>query len=84
MSNPPISYQANIKSYFTQCYRDHMAFMFDLWSPGDVEANWDAIDDSVKGGRMPRAGCPEGVWDDQTKDQFLADFQAWKDGGYQP
>jgi len=61
-----------------------MIFMFDLCSLNDVVANWDAIDDSVKNKRMPRAGCPEGVWDDAKRKQFLADFQGWKDGGFQP
>jgi hypothetical protein len=76
-------FEAKIKPYFTQCYRDHMAFIFDLWSHDEVVANWNAIDDSVKGKRMPRVGCPEGIWDDVQRNQFLADFQAWKDGGFQ-
>lgn len=84
MSHLPVGFEATIKPYFTRCYRDHMLFMFDLWSLGGVVANWDVINDSVKNRRMPRAGCPEGVWDDGRRGQILADFQAWKDGGYQP
>jgi|GEM_PF-907997 len=79
-----VGFEAKIKPYFTACYREHMQFMFDLWSIDDVKANWDAINDSVKSKRMPRAGCPEGVWNDDQRNQFLADFQAWKDGGFQP
>jgi hypothetical protein len=78
------SFATTIKPYFTECYRQHMSFMFDLWSLDDVQTNWDAINDSVVAKRMPRAGCPEGVWSDDQRRQFLSDFQAWKTGGFQP
>ncbi|HET6957200.1 MAG TPA: hypothetical protein VFI56_11475 [Vicinamibacterales bacterium] len=77
-------FEAQIKPYFTVCYRDHMRFMFDLWSLADVQANWQDIHDSVISRRMPRAGCPEGVWSDDTRTRFLADFTAWRDAGFQP
>jgi hypothetical protein len=80
----PATFSGTIKPYFTDCYRDHMTFMFDLWSLADVQNNWQAIYDAVDNGSMPREGCPEGVWDDNQKRRFLADFQAWKDGGFQP
>jgi hypothetical protein len=78
-----------IKPYFTPCYRAHMlgVGVFDLWSQNDVKTNWQDIYDRVNlpagnPGRMPKAGCPEGVWDDQTRQQFLTDFQDWKTAGY--
>jgi hypothetical protein len=60
-----------IKPYFSECYREHMSFMFDLWSPDDVKANWQAIYNAVQNKSMPRPGCPEGVWDDHRRAQFL-------------
>ncbi len=85
----PTTFEENIKPYFTPCYRAHMidAVGFDLWSSGDVQGHWQAIHDrvSLPAGnpqRMPRAGCPEGVWDDLTRNQFLQDFDAWRAAGY--
>jgi hypothetical protein len=75
---------ADIKPYFTSCYRQHMLFFCDLWSAGDVQANWQDIHDRVADGSMPKAGCPEGVWDDLRRQQFLADFQNWLNGGFLP
>ncbi len=77
------TFTGTIKPYFTQCYRDHMTFLFDLWILDDVKKNWQAIYNAVQNSSMPRAGCPEGVWNDQKRSQFLKDFQDWKDGGYQ-
>ena len=74
----------NIKPYFSACYRDHMTFMFDLWSADDAKKNWQEIYDSVEAKRMPRRGCPEGVWDDTRRQQFLSDFTNWKNDGFQP
>ena len=79
-----VGFDQTIKPYFTACYRQHMMFMFDLWSAADCQDNWDPINDSVVNKSMPRAGCPEGVWDDAMRQKFLADFKAWKDGGFQP
>lgn len=76
------TFAINIKPYFTDCYRQHMLFYCDLWSSGDCQTNWQDIYDSVQAGSMPKAGCPEGVWDARTQQQFLSDFQAWKDGGF--
>jgi hypothetical protein len=45
-------------------------------------AIWDAINDSVTNQRMPRAGCPDGVWNDEQRNQIPVDLQAWKGGGY--
>jgi hypothetical protein len=90
MASAAIGFERGIKPYFTDCYRDHMLnkvprpIRFDLWSRDAVMAHWDAIHDSVSDGSMPARGCPEGVWDEATKNRFLQDFQAWKDGGYQP
>jgi len=54
----------------------------DLWDPVVVKLEWNSISNAVTGGSMPQAGCPEGVWDDLTKAQFLSDFQAWKTAGF--
>jgi hypothetical protein len=78
-----------IKPYFTPCYRAHMleVGVFDLWKKQEVQDNWDDIRDRTSRaagtpGSMPKVGCPEGVWDDSTRSQFLQDFQDWKDGGF--
>ncbi|MDB5391003.1 MAG: hypothetical protein JWM11_6649 [Planctomycetaceae bacterium] len=78
-----------IKPYFTPCYRAHMLAVgvFDLWSQDDVKTNWaDILDRTSRpagtAGSMPKAGCPEGVWDQPTRDQFVSDFNAWKAGGF--
>jgi hypothetical protein len=82
--NMATTFAANIKPYFSECYRENMTFLFDLWSADDVKTNWQDIYDSVKSERMPIAGCPEGVWDDARRQQFLKDFTNWKNDGYQP
>jgi hypothetical protein len=85
----PATFNDTIKPYFTACYRAHMldVGVFDLWSKAEVQANWQDIFDRVsipagQPGSMPKAGCPEGVWDDKTRAQFLTDFQDWKTGGF--
>jgi hypothetical protein len=55
---------------------------FDLWDPAQVQSEWQPIYDQVSAGSMPAAGCPEGVWDDHTREQFLTDFQAWQGAGF--
>lgn len=86
------SFATTIKPYFTDCYRSHMSSTdyvpspFDLWSAADVKRKWNSIKNAVQSGYMPPPadeGC-EGAWDDAQKAKFLKDFQAWKDGGYQP
>lgn len=78
------SFLKDIKPYFSACYRQHMLFMLDLWLASDVQGNWQGIYDSVETKQMPRAGCPEGVWDDVTRQRFLTEFSAWKSDGYLP
>jgi hypothetical protein len=85
-----VTFVDTIKPYFTPCYRAHMldVGVFDLWNRDEVKGNWDDIFDRCgkpagTSGSMPKAGCPEGVWDNLTRQQFLEDFQAWKNGGYQ-
>jgi hypothetical protein len=78
------TFTANIKPYFSECYRENMTFMFDLWLADDVKDNWQDIHDSVQAKRMPIHGCPEGVWDDARRQQFLNDFTNWKNDGFQP
>ena len=86
------SFAATIKPYFTKCHRSHMNSTdyvpnpFDLWAAADVQKKWTKIKGAVQAGFMPPSadeGC-EGSWDQAKKTQFLKDFQAWKDGGFQP
>lgn len=84
MSNG-VSFAHTIKPYFTPCYRAHMmkyGDQFDLWDPAQVQAEWDQINGQVGAKLMPQKGCPEGIWDDHTRTQFLSDFQAWKAAGF--
>lgn len=71
---------STVKPFFTQCYQQHMSFMFDLWNPTDVQNNWQGIHDAVNSDSMPIPGCP-GTFD---KNAFLAAFQCWKDQGFPP
>ena len=71
-------FAATVKPFFTSCYREHMSFMLDLWDPGAVQANWQAIHDAVASGHMPEPGCPDSF--DQAA--FLSAFQCWKDQGF--
>ena len=57
-------FAAVVKPFFTDCYRNHMMFMFDLWDPAAVQANWQGTYDAVQkrvnaGGGMPRHVQPE-------------------------
>jgi len=83
-----VTFDLVIKPYFTPCYRAHMIKFgprIDLWDYDVVKQNWQLIHDAVipPGNFMPRKGCPEGVWDDDTRNQFITDFIVWKNGGYQ-
>ena len=71
-------FASTVAPFFTDCYRDHMMFMFDLWDKTAVQNNWQAIHDAVANGSMPAAGCP-GPFD---KAGFLTAFQCWKDHGF--
>jgi hypothetical protein len=77
------TFEGTIKPYFSACYRKHMLFFCDLWMSADCRNNWQQIYDSAADGSMPRPGCPEGVWDSAKQQEFLTDFQGWKDGGFQ-
>jgi hypothetical protein len=80
------AFSTTVKPYFTDCYRDHMSFMFDLWNPKEVCDNYDVISAAVKDGRMPPPadqGC-EGEWNPEQRKKFLADFEAWHKGGCNP
>jgi hypothetical protein len=73
-------FAAVVKPFFTDCYRSHMLFLFDLWDPNAVKQHWQAIHDAVQSGAMPAGGCP-GTF---NKDGFLEAFQCWKDQGFPP
>jgi hypothetical protein len=86
-----IGFARDIKPYFTACYRAHMidATGLDLWSESKVKDKFQSIVDIVEAKEMPPdasqgRACPEGGWDELTRTQFLNDFRAWKDGGFQP
>jgi len=92
LSEKAPGFAATIKPYFSECYRNHMNSKdfvpgpFDLWSAAAVQKNWPKIKNAVRAGYMPpdeEEGC-EGSWDQAKIGQFLKDFQAWKDGGFQP
>ncbi len=86
-SNKTVGFANSVKPYFTPCYRAHMmrfGNQFDLWDPAAVKVEFDAIQQQVTSKDMPQAGCPEGVWDDMTRERFLSDFAAWKDAGFLP
>lgn len=84
-------FATDIRPYFTACFRAHMIEfgLFDLWLKDDVQQRFDLIRERVAGGTMPPAPggaippCPEGGWDDLTRAQFLADFDAWRTGNFQ-
>ena len=77
-TQPSCGFASTIKPFFTDCYQQHMLFMFDLWNPTDVQNNWQGIHDAVAGGSMPAPGCP-GTFDQSA---FLTAFQCWKDQGF--
>lgn len=77
-TQPSSGFASTVKPFFTDCYRQHMMFMFDLWDPTAVQNNWQAIHDAVANGSMPAPGCP-GTFDQNA---FLAAFQSWKDQGF--
>jgi hypothetical protein len=83
-STAPVGFESTIKPYFTACYRAHMlnVLALDLWDATAVQSSWDDINDEVTSKSMPKAGCPEGVWDDATRTSFLNDFVAWKTSGF--
>jgi hypothetical protein len=85
-STASVGFNSTIKPFFTACYRTHMvnATGLDLWDPNAVQGDWQSIHDEVASGDMPRAGCPEGVWDKATRDLFLSDFDAWKAANFPP
>jgi hypothetical protein len=74
--NRVVSYANDIKSLFTEVDRQHMDFMFDLWSYDDVKANAAEILDAVANKRMP----PQNPWPDES----VALFREWVDGQCQP
>jgi len=59
---------------------DRMAVLLRFVGAGRLQKQVQDINDSVADGSMPRPGCPEGVWDSAKQQQFLKDFQAWKEG----
>jgi len=72
------SYAKDIRPLFTEIDRQHMDFMFDLWSYEDVKANANEIYDAVANKRMPLP--PEGPWSDDQ----ISLFREWIDGQCQP
>jgi hypothetical protein len=81
MADNEVSYESDIKPLFSKVDREHMDFMFDLWSYKDVKKNADDILDSVSAGRMPPPP-PQG--DGPWSQEKVALFKRWIDGGYRP
>jgi hypothetical protein len=87
-----VSFANTIKPYFTPCYRAHMlnaGDQFDLWDAGQVQQEAGQILAQCQlppdgTGSMPAKGCPEGVWDNQTRAQFVQDFKAWMAANFPP
>lgn len=75
---PSCGFASTVKPFFTDCYRQHMMFMFDLWDASAVQTNWQQIHDACANGSMPAPGCP-GTFDVNA---FLTAFQCWKDQGF--
>lgn len=81
MRKTALSYEKDIKPLFTATDRDHMSFMFDLWSYEEVKSNASDIYDAVSNQRMPPSPPQgEGPW---TQDQ-IDTFKTWMDDGFQP
>ena len=76
---PQVSFDKDIKPLISETDRDHMEFMFDLWSFKDVKDNADDIYDAVSNGRMPPPSGG-GPWSKDKVDLL----KQWMDGGYQP
>ena len=76
MSERKLSYATDIKPLFTAIDREHMLFMFDLWSYEEVRGNAPDIYDAVLDKRMP----PETPW---PQDQ-IDTFKTWIDQGSAP
>ena len=76
MAQGTVSFANDIKPLFTETDKNHMEFMFDLWSYKDVKENADDILDSVSDGRMP----PRNPWSQDKVDLF----KQWVAGGCQP
>ena len=78
---PQVSFDKDIKPLISEADRDHMLFMFDLWSYNDVKDNADDIYDSVSNERMPPPPPQgDGPWSKDKVDLF----KQWMDGGCQP
>jgi hypothetical protein len=78
---PQVSFDKDIKPLITEVDRNHMLFMFDLWSYNDVKDNADDIYDSVSNGRMPPPPPQgDGPWPKNNVDLF----KQWIDGGCKP
>ncbi|HVZ39133.1 MAG TPA: hypothetical protein VHI13_07640 [Candidatus Kapabacteria bacterium] len=87
-----VSFEKDIKPYFTSKDRDHMNSTdyvgepFDLWSASVVREKFDGIRHVIESGRMPPG--PEeggdGPWPQEKVELFLSLFDGWKSGGWQP
>lgn len=78
-----VSFERDIKPYFTDTDRDHMlndVGLFDLHLASDVCDNYAQIRDAIISKRMP---IPT-PWPDDKIHEFAPLFDAWKNGGCQP
>ncbi len=79
MSQSTVSYAKDVKPLFTEVDRNHMSFMFDLWSYDEVKSHANDIYDAVSNQTMPPPGAG-GPWPQSRIDKF----KEWIDGGCQP
>lgn len=78
-----VSFERDIKPFFTNTDRDHMlneVGLFDLHLASDVCNHYAEIRDAITNKRMP-IPVP---WDDAQIQKFVPLFEAWKSGGCQP
>jgi hypothetical protein len=76
MSEPTLSFAADIKPLFREGDRAAMKFAFDLWDPDDVAAHADAILGAVEDGTMP---C-----DREWAEPEVETLRSWIAGGKAP
>ncbi|HEV2376072.1 MAG TPA: ferritin-like domain-containing protein [Streptosporangiaceae bacterium] len=71
-----VSFEAHVKPLFRSRDRQSMLFVFDLWSPADVQAHAADILARLRNGTMP---C-DGAWPQEKTGLF----QRWAESGFQP
>ena len=76
MEASDVSFERDIKPLFRELDRDHMDYVFDLWSYDDVVENAGDILDRIVDGTMP----PDDPWDEER----IGRLRRWIEAGYPP